>query len=65
MILAGGENGFVPDADALAMWKSHQTAWDYHHRMTQNRYEKWLKEKFVPNFVAGNRYCGTSQRKNE
>jgi hypothetical protein len=33
MIHAGGDNGFVPNA--LAMWKSHQAAGDYHYKMNQ------------------------------
>jgi hypothetical protein len=37
---------------ALAMWKSHQTAGEYHHNTNQENYEKWVKEKLVPNLPA-------------
>jgi hypothetical protein len=44
---AGGEIGFVPTAPLR--WKSHQAAGDYHHQMNQQNYEKWVREKLVPN----------------
>jgi hypothetical protein len=50
MIHAASENGFVPNV--LAMRKSHQVPGDYHHNMNQENYEKWVKEKLVPNLPA-------------
>lgn len=47
IIHAGGENGFVPNA--LLMWKSHEITGDYHHQMNQTNYEKWVREKLIPN----------------
>jgi hypothetical protein len=38
----------VSSLNALSMWKSHQTAGDYHHNMNQ----KWVEKKLVPNLPA-------------
>jgi transposase len=50
IIHAGGENTFIPKAPVV--WKFHQAAGDYHHSMNQDNYEKWVKEKLVPNLSA-------------
>lgn len=47
IIHAGGENGFVPNA--LLMWKANQASGDYHHQMNRDNYEKWVREKLIPN----------------
>ena len=47
IIHAGGESGFVPGA--LLMWKANQASGDYHHQMNKDNYEKWMKEKVIPN----------------
>ncbi|KAJ4451961.1 hypothetical protein ANN_03445 [Periplaneta americana] len=47
MIHAGGEQGFIPNA--LVMWKAHQTTGDYHKQMNWKNYEKWVRERLVPN----------------
>jgi transposase len=47
MIHAGGENGFV--GNALLMWKANSNTGDYHSQMNFQNYEKWLREKLIPN----------------
>ncbi|KAJ8947626.1 hypothetical protein NQ318_002638 [Aromia moschata] len=44
---AGGEDGFIPNA--YVRWKSTCNTGDYHNEMNYENYEKWLKEKLVPN----------------
>lgn len=50
IIHAGGEKGFVPNA--LAMWKAGQSSGDYHEQMNRRNYEKWIKEKLLPNLES-------------
>lgn len=47
VVHAGGEMGFVPNA--LLMFKSGLKKGDYHDDMNKNNYERWLKEKLIPN----------------
>ena len=47
IVHAGGEQGFVPNA--YIRFKSHQTTGDYHSDMNYANYEKWLKERLIPN----------------
>jgi transposase len=47
MIHAGGENGLVENA--LLMWKANSNTGDYHSQMNFQNYEKWLREKLIPN----------------
>lgn len=48
MLHAGGENiGFVKNA--LLIFKSGTKTGDYHNEMNFENYEKWLKEKLIPN----------------
>jgi hypothetical protein len=47
MIHAGGENSFVENA--LLMWKADSNTEDYHSQMNFQNYEKWLREKLIPN----------------
>jgi transposase len=47
IIHAGGEKGFVPNA--LTMWKAGQSSGDYHHQMNKNNFEKWVKDRLLPN----------------
>ena len=47
VIHAGGENGFVQYA--LVMCKSRSNQGDYHSDMNSKMYEKWIREKLVPN----------------
>lgn len=47
IVHAGGENGFIPNS--LLIWKSTQTSGDYHHQMNATNFEKWLREKLIPN----------------
>jgi hypothetical protein len=49
IIHAGGENSFIPSA--LVVWKFHQPTGDYHYNISQDNYEKWVKEKLVPNLL--------------
>lgn len=50
VVHAGGSNGFVPNA--MLVYKSSQKCGDYHHDMNFNNYEKWLKEKLIPNLPS-------------
>lgn len=47
IIHAGGEQGFIPNA--YVRFKSQQKSGDYHDDMNYTNYEKWLKEKLIPN----------------
>lgn len=47
VVHAGGEMGFVPNA--LLMFKSGLKTGDYHDDMNKKNYEKWLREKLIPN----------------
>jgi hypothetical protein len=47
MIHTGGENGFVENA--LLMRKPNSNTGDYHSQMNFQNYEKWLREKLIPN----------------
>lgn len=47
MINAGGDMGFIPNA--LLMFKSGTKSGDYHDEMNGTNYEKWLKDKLIPN----------------
>ena len=47
IIHAGGEQGFVPNA--YVRFKSGLKTGDYHDEMNFKNYEKWLKEKLIPN----------------
>lgn len=44
---AGSEQGFVPNA--LLTYKANSVSGDYHSNMNAENYEKWLKERLVPN----------------
>ncbi|XP_063633868.1 uncharacterized protein LOC134804684 [Cydia splendana] len=47
IVHAGGKDGFIPNA--LLMFKANQKTGDYHDQMNFVNYEKWLKEKLIPN----------------
>lgn len=47
IVNAGGSSGFVPGA--FLQWKASQSTGDYHENMNQTNYEKWIKEKLIPN----------------
>lgn len=47
IIHAGGENGFIKNA--LQTWNSKQRKGDYHKEMNFTNFEKWLREKLIPN----------------
>lgn len=47
IIHAGGETGFIPNA--LLIFKSGTKSGDYHSEMNSENYEKWLREKLIPN----------------
>lgn len=47
IVHAGSEDGFVKDA--LLTFKSGRTTGDYHHDMNYENYEKWVKNKLIPN----------------
>ncbi|KAJ4425806.1 hypothetical protein ANN_27432 [Periplaneta americana] len=47
IIHGGGENGFVPNAHVR--FRSQQKSGDYHSDMNFANYEKWLKERLIPN----------------
>lgn len=47
IIHAGGENWFVKNA--LQTWNSKQRKGDYHKEMNFINFEKWLREKLIPN----------------
>jgi hypothetical protein len=49
IIRAGGENSFIPSGRVV--WKFHQPAGYYHYNMNQDNYEKWVKEKLVPDLA--------------
>lgn len=47
IIHAGGDMGFIPNA--LLIFKSGTKSGDYHDEMNSENYEKWLKQKLIPN----------------
>ncbi|XP_041974434.1 uncharacterized protein LOC121729854 [Aricia agestis] len=47
LVHAGGENGFIPEADLL--YKCKSKTGDYHNEMDTTNFTKWLKEKLLPN----------------
>lgn len=47
IVHAGGETGFVQNA--LLIFKSGTKSGDYHDDMNGTNYEKWLREKLIPN----------------
>ncbi|XP_039745055.1 uncharacterized protein LOC120623223 [Pararge aegeria] len=47
IVHAGSEQGFVPNA--LLTYKANSVSGDYHSNMNAENYEKWLKERLVPN----------------
>lgn len=47
IVHAGSEQGFVPNA--MLIFKSGQKSGDYHESMNFNNYNKWLREKLIPN----------------
>lgn len=47
IVHAGYEHGFIDNA--LLVFKSGQKSGDYHDAMNYKNYEKWLKEKLIPN----------------
>ena len=51
IIHAGGDMGFIPNA--LLIFKSGTKSGDYHDEMNSENYEKWLREKLIPNLPPG------------
>src|SRR3978361_1221174 len=51
IIHAGGDMGFIPNA--LLIFKSGTKSGDYHDEMNSENYEKWLREKIIPNLPPG------------
>ncbi|XP_075985598.1 uncharacterized protein LOC142982799 [Anticarsia gemmatalis] len=47
IVHASSEQGFVPNA--LLTYKANSVSGDYHSNMNAENYEKWLKERLVPN----------------
>lgn len=47
IVNAGGEDGFVPNT--YIRWKSTHSTGDYHNEMNFENYQKWIKEKLLPN----------------
>ena len=47
IVHAGGDMGFIPNS--LLIFKSGSTSGDYHADMNGENFEKWLKEKLIPN----------------
>lgn len=47
ILVAGNEEGFVPGASLIFRPEAKQE--DYHDHMTFDNYEKWVKEKLLPN----------------
>ncbi|PSN39112.1 hypothetical protein C0J52_17489, partial [Blattella germanica] len=47
IVHAEGEDGFI--SNALLIWKLTQVSGDYHHQMNASNFEKWLREKLIPN----------------
>lgn len=47
IVHAGGEQGFIPNA--YVRFKSQQKTGDYHDDMNYANYEKWIKERLIPN----------------
>lgn len=47
MVHAGGEMGFVNDA--LLIFKSGSKSGDYHDDMNSSNYDKWVRDKLLPN----------------
>lgn len=47
IVHAGGEMGFIPNAQLI--FKSQSQAADYHNEMNRDNFKKWLEEKLLPN----------------
>ncbi|MCU7801183.1 MAG: transposase [gamma proteobacterium symbiont of Lucinoma myriamae] len=47
VVHAGSRKGFIPNA--LLMFKAHSDSGDYHQEMNSENFEKWLREKLIPN----------------
>lgn len=47
IVHAGGDNGFIPNA--LLIFKSGTKSSDYHNDMNFENFEKWLRNKLIPN----------------
>lgn len=47
IVHAGGMSGFVPNAALI--FKARSTSGDYHGQMNAINFEKWMKEKLLPN----------------
>lgn len=47
IVHAGGEFGFINNA--LLIYKSSQSSGDYHNEMNGENFQKWMKEKLIPN----------------
>ena len=47
IVHAGGEMGFIPNAQLI--FKSQSKSGDYHDDMNKTNFMKWLKEKLIPN----------------
>jgi hypothetical protein len=47
MIHAGGEMGFINNC--LTLFQSGTKSGDYHDEMNSANYEKWLRDKLIPN----------------
>lgn len=50
IVHAGGDMGFIPNA--CLIFKSGTKFGDYHDEMNSTNYEKWLREKLIPNLPA-------------
>ncbi|XP_076280280.1 uncharacterized protein LOC143209032 [Lasioglossum baleicum] len=50
IVHAGGKNGFITDASLI--FKSRTTTGDYHGQMNSTNFEKWIREKLIPNLPA-------------
>lgn len=49
IVHAGSESGFVPNA--LLVFSTKSTKADYHHDMNASNFNKWLREKLIPNLT--------------
>lgn len=47
IVHAGGEMGFIPNAQLI--FKSQSKSGDYHDDMNKTNFIKWLQEKLIPN----------------
>lgn len=47
IVHAGGEMGFIPNAQLI--FKSQSKSGDYHDDMNKTNFNKWLEEKLIPN----------------